>query len=176
MHRGQAIVLIGFMGSGKSSVGRTLATRIGRPRYDTDEMIARRFGLPIAEIFAQHGEEVFREAETEALEQMPAEAAIIVTGGGIVLRPQNCERLRVLGTVVNLTADEATLFERATRRKTRPLLRTPNPRATLSEMLRIREPLYAQVAEITIDTSTMTHAEVAETILREIERLRSDAG
>src|SRR4051794_15162963 len=124
--RGEAIILIGFMGSGKSSVGRELAMRTGLPRYDTDEMITVRYGLPIAQIFAQHGEEAFRAAETEALAQVPPRKLILVTGGGIVLRNENVRALRQFGLLVNLTANEETLFERATR-KARPLLQTANP-------------------------------------------------
>src|SRR2546423_9922123 len=105
--RGHAIVLIGFMGAGKSSVGRTLARMTGLRRFDTDEMVASRFGLTISEIFAAHGEEKFREAESEALEKFAGETdAIIVTGGGIVLRQTNIERLREMGTIVFLSADE----------------------------------------------------------------------
>src|SRR3954452_2507163 len=111
--RGDAIVLIGFMGAGKSSVGRTLARMTGLGRFDTDEMIANRFGLSISEIFEAHGEEKFREAETEALRQLAGEGqAIIVTGGGIVLRAQNVELLRELGRIFYLSADEEILFVR----------------------------------------------------------------
>src|SRR3954454_2249825 len=96
--RGHGIVLIGFMGAGKSSVGRTLARMSGRPRFDTDEMIAARFGLTISDIFEQRGEEGFRDAESEALEELSIETdSIIVTGGGIVLRQRNTARLRELG-------------------------------------------------------------------------------
>src|SRR5437588_7925281 len=127
--RGDAIVLIGFMGAGKSSVGRTLARMTGLLRFDTDEMVAARFGLTISEIFETHGEEKFREAETDALRELTGKGeAIIVTGGGIVLRPGNVALLRALGSIVHLWADEATLFKRISRRTTRPLLRTENPR------------------------------------------------
>jgi shikimate kinase len=173
--RGEAIVLIGFMGSGKSSVGRELAARTGLPRYDTDEMVSARYGLPIAEIFAQHGEEAFRAAETEALGQVPERPAIVVTGGGIVLRPENVERLRRFGIIAHLLADEETLLERVSRRKTRPLLRTEDPRATLAEMLRVRGPLYHQAADLTVDTSELRHEEVADRILDQIAEHRSHA-
>lgn len=163
--RGEAIVLIGFMGSGKSSVGRALEKRMGLPRYDTDEMVRARFALPIAEIFSVHGEAAFRDAETAALGKIPLERAIVVTGGGVVMRAENVERLRRLGTVVNLTADEETLFARVSRRATRPLLRTDNPRQTLSEMLRIREPLYRAAADVVIDTANLNHGEVADAII-----------
>src|SRR6266850_3346169 len=130
--RGRAIVLIGFMGAGKSSVGRTLARTTGLPRFDTDEMVAARFGLTISEIFEAHGEEKFREAETDALRELSGKGqAIVVSGGGIVLRAGNVELLRALGIIVHLRADDATLFKRISRRTTRPLLQTENPRATV---------------------------------------------
>lgn len=176
MKRGDAIVLIGFMGSGKSSVGRALATRTGLPRYDTDEMIAARYGLAISEIFTQHGEEAFRAAETEALTQLPERAAIIVTGGGVVLRAENVALLRRLGRIVHLLADEATLFERVSRSTTRPLLRTENPRSTVAEMLRRRAPLYEEAANFTIDTSDLPQAEVADLILKQIAGTRANVG
>jgi shikimate kinase len=168
--RGDAIVLIGFMGAGKSSVGRTLARMTGLLRFDTDEMVAAQFGITVAEIFDTHGEEVFREAETEALRKLAGKrGAIITTGGGILLRPENADEVRQLGTVVHLEADEETLFRRINRRTTRPLLRTENPRATLTELLRTRLPLYRAAADIEVDTSRLTHDEVAKTILNHIE-------
>lgn len=168
--RGDAIVLIGFMGAGKSSVGRTLARITGLARYDTDEMIANRFGLSISEIFETHGEEKFREAETEALRQLAGKGqSIIVTGGGIVLRPQNVERLRELGTIFYLSADEETLFARISRRTTRPLLQTADPRATLRELLAARLSFYRSAADLEVDTSRLTHEEVARKILENLE-------
>lgn len=168
--RGHIIVLIGFMGAGKSSVGRTLARMTGRPRFDTDEMIAARFGLTISEIFEKRGEERFRDAESEALEELSIETdAIIVTGGGIVLRETNTARLRDLGAVVYLSADEETLFRRISRRPTRPLLQTTDPRATMKELLRLRLPLYRAAADVEVDTSGLTHDEVARNILKKVE-------
>ena len=170
--RGHGIVLIGFMGSGKSSAGRILERKTGWPRFDTDEMISARFGRPIGEIFAEFGEEKFRDAETEALKQLStATPAVFVTGGGIVLRAGNIELLRRMGTIVHLEADEEALFRRVSRRTTRPLLQTENPRATLGELLRVRLPLYRQVADVHVDTSGMTHEEVAEEVMKMIEGL-----
>ena len=168
--RGDAIVLIGFMGAGKSSVGRTLARMTGLPRFDTDEIIAARFSLTVAEIFETHGEEEFRAAETEALRGLTGnQAAIVVTGGGIVLRPENRRLLRELGTVIYLSAEEETLFARISRRSTRPLLRTENPRATVTELLRSRMPLYREVADVEVDTTRLSHDEVAQRILTSVE-------
>lgn len=170
--RGDAIVLIGFMGAGKSSVGRTLARMAGLPRFDTDEMVAARFGLTISEIFETHGEEKFRDAETEVLRNLADKrGAVITTGGGIVLRPENVFQLRKLGSIVHLWADEKTLFQRVDRRRTRPLLRTENPRATMNELLRVRLPHYRQAADVEIDTSVLTHDEVAKKILTSLEKL-----
>jgi shikimate kinase len=168
--RGDAIVLVGFMGAGKSSVGRTLARLTGLSRFDTDEMVAARFGLTVSEIFENKGEEAFREAEAEALGELAGKrGAIITTGGGILLKPENVELVRQLGTVVHLEADEEILFRRINRRTTRPLLRTENPRATLTELLRVRLPLYRAAADIQVDTSHLTHDEVAKRILNHIE-------
>ena len=166
--RGDAIVLIGFMGTGKSSVGRALAQRTGLPRYDTDQMIAARFGLSVADIFARYGEVTFREAESEALTQLPAFRSVIVTGGGAVLREGHVEMIRRLGKVVQLTAEIDTLFERLSRRP-RPLLQTENPRATIEDLLRLREPLYRSAADIVIDTTGLRHEEVAVRVLAATE-------
>lgn len=167
--RGDAIVLIGFMGAGKSSVGRTLARMTGLPRFDTDEIVAARFGLTVSQIFETQGEEVFREAEAAALRELAGKrGAIITTGGGILLRPENTDLVRQLGTVVHLRANEETLFRRINRRTTRPLLRTENPRATLTELLRVRKPLYEAAADIEVDTSLLTHDEVAKKISNHI--------
>lgn len=170
--RGQSIVLIGFMGAGKSSTGRALGRKMGLPRFDTDEMISTHFGLPVTEIFARFGEEKFREAETETLRDLADKGpAVIVTGGGIVLRPENVKMLRELGTLVSLEADEEILFRRISRRATRPLLQTENPRATMAELWRIREPLYREAADVRLDTSNLTHEEVADAVLKKIESL-----
>ena len=135
-------------------------------------MLATQFGISIAQIFATHGEERFRDAETEFLRTLvPDRPSIIVTGGGIISRPENVDLLKRLGPIVWLTADEATLFERASRRNERPLLQKENPRAVFSELFEKREPLYAAAANLRIDTSTRTHDEVAETILSELEEL-----
>ena len=168
----RSIVLIGMMGAGKSSVGRCLQRRTGLARFDTDEIVSSKFGLSISEIFSTHGESRFRELETQVLVELATgEATIIVTGGGIVLRKENVDLLKQLGTIVWLDADEETLFERASRRSNRPLLQTEDPRATFSEISRARAPHYAKISNIRIDTSALTHDEVADVILSKIEEL-----
>ena len=168
---GRSIILIGMMGAGKSAVGTCLQRRFGFSRFDIDEMVVSKFGMPISEIFAQHGEDEFREAETEILRTLATSgSAVIVTGGGIVLREQNRALLKRLGVVVWLKADEATLFKRASRTGDRPLLQHKNPRNAFAEMLQARLPLYAKIADIRVDTSALTGEEVTLAILSKFNR------
>ncbi len=168
----QNIVLIGFMGSGKSSVGRLIAGRLGFQFVDTDALIVQRAGMEIAQIFAREGEERFRDLETAALESLAhRERCVIATGGGVVLRERNRELLRELGFVVLLTASEEVIFERVSRNTKRPLLQTENPRATVSAMLAARQPAYAAAAQWTLDNSTLSHASTAEAVIAEARRV-----
>lgn len=167
----RSIVLIGMMGSGKSSVGRCLHERTTLAMVDTDEVVASKFGMPASEIFSKHGENKFREAETEVLQTLStSEPVVIVTGGGIVLREENLGLLKRLGAVVWLEADEATLFKRASRAGNRPLLRRKNPRNAFAQMLQARLPLYAKIADICVDTSVLTDEEVSVAILSKFKR------
>jgi len=161
-----------MMGAGKSCVGRSLQRRTGLDLFDTDDAVAKKFGLSIAEVFKRFGEEKFRRAETEVLQEFsPARAAIVVTGGGTILRQENVDLLQRLGFLVWLDADEETLFGRATRRADRPLLQTENPRARLAALVAERNPLYARAADLRIDTSTMNHDQVADLVLSKVQEL-----
>lgn len=168
-----SIVLIGFMGSGKSSVGRLLARELGWPRFDTDELVAQQLGMPIAAVFAKLGEDTFREAESSALETMDvAQPAVIVTGGGTVLRPGNILRLRELGRVCCLTAGLHVLQKRLFRRKNRPLLQGADPAKTIATLLAQRQKFYREAADFTIDTSELNHEQVARVICDELRVVR----
>ena len=161
-----------MLGAGKSSVGRSLHRRTGLALHDTDEIVTSNFGMSIPEIFDEHGEKKFREAETEALRSVRTEdQTIIITGGGIVLRKENVEILKRLGAIVWLDGDEETLFARASRKQNRPLLQTKNPRKTFSQILGSRRPLYANIADIRLDTSVLTDEEVAVAILAKLRRM-----
>jgi len=174
--RRKSIALIGMMGVGKSSVGACLHRRTGLALLDIDEVVASRFQMSIPEIFAEHGEEKFREAETEVLRRMHIEEqTIIVTGGGIVLRKENVQFLKTKTLVVWLDGDEETLFARASRKKNRPLLQTKNPRKSFSEILSARRPLYAKIADIRVNTSVLTDEEVALAILAKLTRMKFKA-
>jgi shikimate kinase len=174
--RRKSIALIGMMGVGKSSVGACLHRRTDLALLDIDEVVASRFQMSIPEIFAEHGEEKFREAETEVLRRMHIEEqTIIVTGGGIVLRKENVQFLKTKTLVVWLDGDEETLFARASRKKNRPLLQTKNPRKSFSEILSARRPLYAKIADIRVNTSVLTDEEVALAILAKLTRMKFKA-
>jgi shikimate kinase len=165
------IILIGFMGSGKSSVGRIIAPQVNFALADTDHLVIQNTGLQITEIFKNHGEEYFRDHETAALESLRGNTGLVVsTGGGIVLRERNVALLKELGFIAWLTASEETLFERVSRGNKRPLMLTSTPRETIHNLLVEREPLYASAAHFTIDTSGMTHEEVAHAIILEARR------
>jgi shikimate kinase len=161
-----------MMGAGKSSVGRCLRRRMGLALVDVDEVVASNFGMSIPEIFAEHGEKTFRKAETETLRRVRTEEqTIIITGGGIVLRKNNVAILKKQGAIVWLDGDEETLFARASRKQNRPLLQTKNPRKTFSQILAARRPLYANIANIRVDTSALTDEEIAVAILAKLRRM-----
>ena len=165
--KNENIVLIGFMGCGKSSVGRLIAEKLRYRFVDTDQSIVRETGVPISEIFATHGEDHFRDLETEVLESLRDKRGLVIaTGGGIVTRVRNLPLLRELGFVAWLNADEDVIFERVSRNKRRPLLQTENPRETIHKLLVERLPMYQGAAQITIDTGAGSHDEIADAVIR----------
>ena len=160
------IVLIGFMGTGKSSIGRRIAERLDYRFVDTDRLIVQEAGCSIPEIFQKNGEEFFREAEAAALESLrDAGRHVIATGGGIVDRPANTALLRALGFVVWFTASEEVIFERVSRNDRRPLLQNDNPKQTIARLLDRRIPIYGKAAHFTIDTSRLSHDEIAGAVI-----------
>lgn len=165
------LVLIGFMGSGKSAIGRVVAQRLRFRFIDTDALIVKQAGQPISAIFAERGEEHFRDLETEVLQSLRnLRHTVIATGGGVVVMPRNHAILRELGFVVWLTAREDVIFERVSRNSKRPLLQTDDPRATIAEMLAVRRPLYEAAAAWSLDTTTRSHGESAEAVIAAARR------
>ena len=145
------VVLVGFMGAGKSVCGRLLARRLGRCLVETDDMIVSRDGRPIPEIFREDGEDVFRRLEAEALAALALKSGeVIATGGGLPCREGRMEALRELGTVVWLRGNLEELLARARRSGARPMLSGRTP-AEIAALYRIREPYYAR-AHLTVDT------------------------
>jgi len=154
------VILVGFMGAGKSSVGRILATRLGRCFVETDEMITAKEGRPIPEIFAEQGEARFRALEDEAVRLLALKRGdVIATGGGLPCRDGRLEALRAIGTVVWLSGDFATLYERALRGGDRPMLhgRTREQGEALYEA---RKSFYSR-ADLAVDTTTLNPDQVA---------------
>lgn len=169
MERGSAIVLIGFMGAGKSSVGLELSRLTDLPLYETDAAVVAEAGMSVEDLFQSHGEAFFRDAESAALRGMPSDGAIVSTGGGIVVRPENFELLRRLGFIVYLEADEATLVSRLRdETERRPLLQNDDIPSTVARLLREREPLYRTLADLTINTVHLRPEEIARKITQHV--------
>ncbi|HEY5813768.1 MAG TPA: shikimate kinase [Terrimicrobiaceae bacterium] len=165
------LILVGFMGCGKSSVGRRLSGLTGHRFVDTDELIVHAEGRTIAEIFAQNGEEYFRGLEQRSLEDLVGVCGIILsTGGGLVLRTANRETLKRIGIVAWLDAHPDVLFERAMRSGKRPLLQTEDPRNTFDGLLAVRCELYEMTADFRVDSSRLSHDEAAQMVLEEALR------
>jgi len=163
------LVLVGFMGSGKSSVGREIARRWGFRFHDTDSMIRQKYMKSIPEIFATFGEPMFRSEESRCLEELQNSRQIVLsTGGGIVIQPQNRLLLRSLGVVIWLTASEEMIWKHVSRNKSRPLLQIDDPRATIQTLLAQRSPLYREVSDLTIETTGLAHAEVSDRIFETV--------
>ena len=160
------IVLIGFMGTGKSCVGQILAERLGRHFIDIDVMVEQTIGMRIADYFSRYGEAAFRDRESAAVETVSAQSgAVISTGGGVVLRQQNIDRLKTNGILFCLAASETTILERTAGDRLRPLLNRPDRLQAIRQLLAERQPLYRQ-ADHWIETDGRTAAEVAARILQ----------
>lgn len=163
-----AVVLVGVMGAGKSTVGRMLADRLGRPLRDTDEDIVEAAGKPISEIFIDEGEDHFRALEKAAVESaLEDHDGVLALGGGAILAPETRELLRG-HRVVYLEVGLADAVNRVGLGAGRPLLAL-NPRATLKHLLDQRRPLYSEVATITVATDGRTPDAIADEILKTLE-------
>ena len=146
--------LVGLMGAGKTTVGRSLARRTGKTFYDSDQEIEAKTGVRVTTIFDIEGERRFRERETAAiaaLVQLPD--IVLATGGGVILRPENRQALALNGTVIYLRANIDDLLRRTQLDSNRPLLRTADPRSKLTSLFEERDPLYREIAHLVIDTT-----------------------
>lgn len=162
------LVLIGFMGCGKSTVGRALHHRLGYPLVDMDQVIEQRAGKPIPRIFEEDGEGVFRDLEAGVLRELGEAGAprrIISTGGGVVLREENRALLGRLGYVVWLNAPAEVVWERTSKNRNRPLLQVEDPLERIRALMVEREPLYREAAHLRLDTAGLCSDEIAAGIL-----------
>lgn len=165
MGRGN-LFLVGMMGAGKTTLGRSLAQRLRMRFVDTDRELVERTGVPVTTIFEIEGEEGFRRRESMLLDEVSqGDGCVIATGGGAVLLEENRRLMRSRGTVVYLRAKVEHLWERTRHDTNRPLLATPDPRATLAELLRVRDPLYRDAAHIVIETGAQSAAVAVSRVL-----------
>lgn len=171
MEKKKNIVLIGFMGTGKTTVGKILAKKLGMSFVDVDELIEKTAGLKISEVFARFGEAYFRDIETEIIKSITKNfSQVIATGGGAVLRDENLNALKSNGVVFCLTASEELIFDRIKDNNERPLLQVENPKEKIRELLAKRMPRY-MMADFIINTDGLTQEEVSEKIIKEYERV-----
>jgi len=160
------IVLLGFMGTGKSAVGKKLAKILKRELIDTDRIIEKKAGKSIPKIFSEDGETHFRDLESEVIKEVHKKGnCVIITGGGVVLRDENIINLRKSGILICLKALPEVIYDRVKNDSYRPLLQVENPLQKIKEMLEYRKKYYEK-ADYFIDTSSMTVDEVVDEILR----------
>lgn len=160
------IILIGFMGCGKSCVGRRLSYRVKKTVIDTDKEIEKRKRKTIKEIFAHEGEEYFRHLETKCLKRLlrDKEEHVISVGGGLPMKEENRKLLKKMGFVVYLRVTPETVRERLKNDKTRPLLQGENPEAKIKALMRKRGPVYEKAADVIIDTDNKEFKKIVKEI------------
>lgn len=160
------LALIGMPGSGKSAIGKAAAKRLSLSYADCDQAIERRAGCSIAAYFASHGEQAFRDLESDMLAVLvEADRSVIATGGGVVLRPANRELLRARTRCVYLRASSELLWRRLKNDRRRPLLQTADPETRLREMHAERAPLYEEVAHVVVETDRLPFGRIVEQIV-----------
>lgn len=161
------VVLIGFMGSGKSTMGIRLSYRLQYILEDTDKLIETKAGMTISEIFAREGEEAFRQMETQLLQQLVEKRGrrVYSVGGGTPVRAVNRPLLKKLGTVVYLRTRPETVYERLKNDTTRPLLQGEDPLGKIRSLMAERESAYAETADVILDVDEMTTDQVVESIM-----------
>lgn len=173
----QNIFLIGPMGAGKTTMGRQIAKRLNMDFEDSDHAIESHTGVDIPLIFEKEGEAGFRKRETAIIDELTQKSHLVLaTGGGAVLVEENRQYLKNRGTVIYLHSDIKYLLERVGHDKNRPLLQTPDPAATLSEIMKVREPLYRETADIIINTGQQSIRAVINVMLDKLRKYNSISG
>ena len=163
------VVLVGLMGTGKSSIGRRLATVLNLPFTDADEAVEQAAKMPITEIFEKYGEALFRDGERRVIARLMADAeGVIATGGGAFVNPETRKLILDKGIAVWLDADVDTLVERVARKGNRPLLNTGNPREILARLHAERAPAYAE-APIHIKSTPGPHERTVNRIVKALD-------
>lgn len=165
------VILIGFMGSGKSTVGFRLSYKLKKCLIDTDKLIEEREKMSISEMFASKGEGYFRQKETECLNSLFHElgSRIISLGGGTPIKAENREIIRKLGKVIYLQASPDTIYQRVKHDTSRPLLQCENPKGKIEAMLAERNPIYESVADIIIHVDGKEMKDVVQEIVEAVQ-------
>lgn len=163
------IALVGLPGSGKSTVGRQLARRLGLPFSDSDHVIEQRIGCSIRSFFDREGEAAFRDIEEKVIAELCVGDGVLATGGGAVLRPANRERLRAAGQVFYLRSQPEDVFRRVRHDNARPLLQVADPLQRLRDLFAERDPLYRETAHFIIETGRPTVPTLVNMILMQLE-------
>jgi shikimate kinase len=164
------VALVGLPGSGKSTIGRQLARRLGRPFIDTDQLIEQRVGLTIREFFEREGEESFRDLEQGVIDELTlGEPCVLSTGGGSVLRPVNRQHLKQRTQAVYLHSAPEDVFRRLRHDRNRPLLQVPDPLARLRELYALRDPLYRESARFVVETGRPSVAALVNLVVMQLE-------
>lgn len=164
----QSIVLVGLMGCGKSSIGKRLATKLSLPFIDADEEIEAVAAKSISEIFADHGEEFFRDRERKVIARLLAHGPqVLATGGGAFMNADTRAAIRQNGISVWLRAELPVLMRRVAKRDTRPLLKTANPEATMRQLIETRYPVYAG-ADMTVESRDEPHEVIVSEIVQRL--------
>lgn len=165
------IFLVGPMGAGKTTIGRQLAASLGFEFLDSDHEIQNRTGVDIPTIFEYEGEAGFRQREMQVIDDLTRQQHIVLaTGGGVVLREENRRHLASRGLVVYLFCSPDQQFERTIRDRNRPLLQTEDPKQRLIDLMGQRDPLYRQLADMTVSTEKRAAATVVKDIRKRLER------
>ena len=164
------VALIGLPGSGKSTVGRQLARRLNLAFTDSDHVVEQRLGCSIREYFEREGEDRFRDVEESVIDDVTqTHAGVLSTGGGVVLRPLNRQRLNARAQVIYLNSSPDELFRRLRHDVNRPLLQVADPLTRLRDLHAIRNPLYRQTAHFIIDTGRPSVATLVNMIVMQLE-------
>lgn len=166
---GRSVVLVGMMGAGKTSVGKRLAGRLGLTFIDADTAIEDAAKKSVTEIFAEHGEDYFRQGERRVIARLLREPRqIIATGGGAFMNAETRAAIRSAGVSIWLKADWELLYERVRRRPTRPLLQTADPEGTLRKLVEARYPVYAE-ADLTVQSIDVPHEAMVDAVVSALD-------
>jgi shikimate kinase len=164
-----SVILTGFMGTGKTTIGRQLARRLGKGFVDTDQRIEQLEGRSVAAIFAAAGEAYFRELERRVVAEAVKMDAVVATGGGAIVDAANFERMHAAGPIICLTADVEVILQRTAYNKNRPLLDAKERRQRVEELLRVRSAAYAR-ADLAIDTSSRSVDNILDDLVAFLQR------